>query len=211
MRLWRAVAKVLGAAEPAAAAEPVAAEVKLVVGLGNQGDRYLGTRHNVGFEVVSRLAAEQGSERFRRQFNGRIARLRLGSTHLVLLKPETYMNLSGKSVRPAVGHYRLRHEQLLVVCDDLDLPVGKLRARPRGSDAGHRGLRSVTQELGTNDFPRLRIGIGSAPPGRDAADYVLTRFDPEEREVMDAAIARAAQAVLVWCRDGIEQCMNRFN
>lgn len=208
MWLWRAMASMWRSSESAG---QDAERASLVVGLGNPGLRYANTRHNVGFQVVDHLARAQGDDRFRSRFGGRISRLHLECGPLILLKPETYMNLSGKSVRAAAAYYRIRHEQILVICDDLNLPIGKLRVRARGSDGGHRGLRSLAEELGTTNYPRLRIGIGSAASEGRAVDYVLSRFTPEESELITAAVTRASQLVLLWCSEGIEQCMNQFN
>jgi PTH1 family peptidyl-tRNA hydrolase len=185
--------------------------MKLVVGLGNPGAKYTGTRHNVGYEVVERLAEKFGPVQFRRQFEGRIGGVTIGGERTLLLLPATYMNLSGRSVQPALVFYKLSPEQLLVLCDDLNLPVGKIRIRARGSDGGQKGLRSIAEQLGTIEYPRLRVGIGSPPPGRDAADFVLSRFRAEERSEIDEATQRAADAVELWCHSGIEECMNRFN
>lgn len=185
--------------------------MKLVVGLGNPGAKYTGTRHNVGYEVVERLAERFGPVKFRRQFEGRIGDVTIGGERTLLLMPETYMNLSGRSVQPALAFYKLSPEQLLVLCDDLNLPVGKIRIRTRGSDGGQKGLRSIADQLGTTEYPRLRVGIGSPPPGRDAADFVLSRFRKQERSEIDEAVGQAVDAVAMWCESGIEQCMNRFN
>jgi PTH1 family peptidyl-tRNA hydrolase len=185
--------------------------MKLVVGLGNHGAKYDRTRHNIGYAVIDCLVEMIGPVQFRRQFAGRIATVTKGDQKVLLLKPETYMNLSGKSVQPALAFYRLPTENLLVVCDDLNLPLGKIRIRKGGSDGGQKGLRSLAQLLGTTEYPRLRVGIGAAPPGVDASDYVLRRFTREEQDQIDSAIDQAAQAVVAWCESGIESCMNRFN
>jgi PTH1 family peptidyl-tRNA hydrolase len=185
--------------------------MKLVVGLGNHGPEYVGTRHNVGYETVDRLAETLGPVRFRGQFSGRTATVKAGTEKVLLLKPETFMNRSGQSVQPALAFYGLAAEDLLVICDDLNLPVGKIRVRRSGSDGGQKGLRNIAERLGTTEYARLRIGIGEAPQGQDAADYVLSRFSKSERKEIDEAIDRAVEAVIVWCEAGIDQCMNRFN
>jgi PTH1 family peptidyl-tRNA hydrolase len=185
--------------------------MKLVVGLGNPGRKYQGTRHNIGYEVVDRLAEKFGPADFRRQFNGRLATVEIAREKVLLLKPETYMNLSGECVQPAAAFYRVALPDMLVVCDDLNLPVGKLRIRQRGSDGGQKGLRSIAQQLATTDYARLRLGIGQNPLDRDAAEYVLDRFAAEERPIVAESLATAADAVAVWCELGIETCMNRFN
>jgi len=182
----------------------------MVVGLGNPGPKYHGTRHNVGFELVDRLMAGGGVGTFSRKFEGLIAEVEIDYHRVLLLKPETYMNLSGRSVGQAVRFHKLEPSDLLVVCDDLNLPVGKLRIRPGGSDGGQKGLRDIAAHLGTDQFPRLRIGIGEPAPGQ-AVDYVLSRFRGSERAVMDDALILASQAVAVWTTQGAPAAMNRFN
>lgn len=183
---------------------------KLVVGLGNPGSKYQGTRHNVGYEVVDRLAASGHPARFQRKFDGLLAETEIDYHRVLLLKPETFMNLSGRSVRPCLQFYKLPPTDLLVICDDLALPLGRLRIRRGGSDGGQKGLRDIINQLGTPDFPRLRIGIGDPGP-TDASDYVLTRFKPSEQPVIDDTLILATQAVAVWVTRGIEEAMNRFN
>jgi peptidyl-tRNA hydrolase, PTH1 family len=185
--------------------------MKLVVGLGNPGPNYEGTRHNIGYAVVDYLSAAPGVGRWRRRFESQVAEAVEGSEPVLLMKPETFMNLSGRAVREAADFYKLGPADLLIVCDDIALPVGKLRARARGSHGGQKGLLSVQESLGTQEYSRLRIGVGSPGEHWDAADYVLSRFKSAERKVVEDAIAQAAQAVLVWVREGIDACMNRFN
>jgi PTH1 family peptidyl-tRNA hydrolase len=183
---------------------------KLVVGLGNPGGKYEGTRHNVGFEVVDRLARGGSGATFGRKFDGLVAEAEIDFQRVLLLKPETFMNLSGRSVRQAVQFYKIELADLLVICDDLSLPLGKLRVRGGGSDGGQKGLRDIAAQLGTEDFARLRIGIGDRGP-IDAADFVLQRFRPAERPVIDDALIAATQAVAVWVTKGLDATMNRFN
>jgi PTH1 family peptidyl-tRNA hydrolase len=183
---------------------------KLVVGLGNPGSKYEGTRHNIGFELVDRLAAGGMGARFSSRFDGLLAEIELDFHKVLLLKPMTFMNLSGRSVRQTVAFYKLDLPDILVVCDDLTLPLGKLRLRPGGSDGGQKGLRDIALHLGTEEFPRLRIGIGERGP-IDAADFVLTRFRPVERPIVDDALILASQAVAVWTAQGLPAAMNRFN
>src|SRR5262245_65014118 len=185
--------------------------MKLVVGLGNPGPKYEGTRHNIGYAVVDYLAAAPGTGSWRGRFQSRVAETMEGSEPVLLMKPETFMNLSGRAVREAIDFYKLTAADFLVVCDDIALPVGKLRARAKGSDGGQKGLRNIQEMLGTPEYPRLRIGVGSPGEHWDAADYVLGRFKPGERRAVDEAIAQAAQAVLVWVRKGIDVCMNQIN
>jgi PTH1 family peptidyl-tRNA hydrolase len=184
--------------------------LRAVFGLGNPGERYEGTRHNVGFAVLDKVAADGGVRIARRRFRARVAETGAGADRVLLVKPQTFMNDSGHAVRLAVAWNKLGPEQILVVCDDLDLPVGKIRVRRKGSSGGHKGLRSIADALGTPEFPRLRIGIGR-PAGRDAVEYVLDRFAAAERDEIDAAVDRAVDAVRCWMQDGIEACMNRFN
>lgn len=183
--------------------------MKVVVGLGNPGRQYASTRHNVGFAVVDTLAAGPGGGPFRGRFQGQVAELTDGGESLLLVKPETYMNLSGQAVRQVADFYKLSPADLLVVCDDFALPLGKLRVRAKGTHGGHNGLRSIQDHLGTTEYARLRVGVGG--PKDDAVDHVLGRFRPAERPVIDDAVIKAAQAVLVWAHQGVQACMNRFN
>ena len=184
---------------------------KLVVGLGNPGSKYEATRHNIGFEAVDRLARGGAGATFTRKFEGLLAEVEFDFRRALLLKPETFMNLSGRSVRQALQFYKLDPAaDLLVLCDDLALPLGKLRLRGGGSDGGQKGLRDIAAHLGTTDFARLRIGIGDRGP-IDAADYVLGRFRPAERPIIDDALIAATQAVAVWVTQGLDPAMNRFN
>lgn len=183
---------------------------KLVVGLGNPGSRYEGTRHNVGFGVVDRLAAGGSGARFSRKFDGLLAETEIDFHRVLLHKPETFMNLSGRSVGQVMQFYKLELADLLVICDDLSLPLGKLRIRGGGSDGGQKGLRDITAHLGSENFARLRIGIGDRGP-IDASDFVLSRFRAAELPVMDDASILATQAVAVWVTQGLPATMNRFN
>src|SRR3954471_15107972 len=185
--------------------------MKLVVGLGNPGPKYTGTRHNIGFDVVDYLAAAPGVGRWRSRFEAQVTEAVEGVEQVLLMKPETFMNLSGRAVRAAIDFYKVPVTDLLVVCDDIALPLGKLRARARGSDGGQKGLRSIQEHLGTQDYSRLRIGVGSPGEHLDAADHVLSRFKPGERAAVADAVAQAAQAVVLWVRQGIDVCMNRVN
>jgi len=184
--------------------------LKVIVGLGNPGRQYHGTRHNVGYAVVDLLAESPHAGRFQSRFQAQVAELVEEGLKLLLVKPETYMNLSGRSVRQLLDFYQLPVEDLLVVCDDINLPLGKLRARARGTHGGHNGLRDIQNHLGTTEYARLRLGVG-APPEEGAVDYVLGRFRSSERDVIDEAIRTAAQAVIVWANRGIDACMNEFN
>ncbi|MGD0040656.1 MAG: aminoacyl-tRNA hydrolase [Isosphaeraceae bacterium] len=184
--------------------------MKLVVGLGNPGTKYQGTRHNVGFELIDRLASGGRGANFTRKFDGQMAETEIDFRRVLLLKPETFMNLSGRSVGQAVRFFKLEPHEILAVCDDLSLPVGKIRIRPGGSDGGQKGLRDIAAHLGTDQFPRLSIGIGDQGDP-DAVDYVLSRFRGPERAVIDDSLILASQAVAVWVTQGIDPAMNRFN
>ena len=185
--------------------------MKLVVGLGNPGRKYEGTRHNVGFRVAAELAEKHGRTKPRRAFQGELVEATIDTEKLLLLCPHTLMNLSGGSVLEARDFYKIPHDDLLIVSDDLNLPLGKLRFRKSGSSGGQRGLQDIIRRLGTDEIPRLRIGIGSPPAGRDAADFVLGRFGKEEKPEIDVAIGCAADAAEIWVREGIAVAMNRYN
>lgn len=181
-----------------------------IVGLGNPGRRYRGTRHNVGGDVVDRVAAKLGVRLADDGF-ARTARAHFGRAAVLLAVPETYMNVSGQAVADLSRRRRVRPENLLIVYDDLDLPLGRLRLRPGNGAGGHNGIRSIIEELGTKGFPRLRVGIGRPPAGVAPETFVLERFTPEERTVIDEAVERAANAALVVVSDGLEAAMNRVN
>lgn len=184
--------------------------MKWVVGLGNPGSKYEGTRHNVGFEIVDRLLTGSPGASFQRKFDGLLAEVLIDYHRVLLLKPQTFMNLSGRSAAQVFRFYKLDLADLLVICDDLNLPVGKIRIRGGGSDGGQKGLRDLTAQLGTDAYARLRIGIGDRAE-TDASDFVLSRFRPTERAVMDDALILASQAVAVWAAQGLPAAMNRFN
>lgn len=184
--------------------------MKLIVGLGNPGRSYADTRHNVGFRVVDELARRWGLALTQRKFNGVTVDGRRGEQRVLLLKPTTYMNLSGRSIGEAVAFYKIAPEGLLVVADDLALPLGRLRIRGKGSAGGHKGLASTISALGTEEFARLRVGIGSAERG-NAVNYVLGPFTPAEDEIIGPSILRAADAVECWLENGVDAAMNQFN
>ncbi len=182
----------------------------LVAGLGNPGEEYARTRHNAGFLVADELARRHGGS-FRPKFSGKVSEIVVADRRLALLKPETYMNESGRSVGAAVRFYRVAPAFLLVVHDDVDLEEGRLQARLGGGLAGHNGLRSIAEALGTRDFMRLRIGVGRPGRGdpRSLADYVLSEFSPETD--VDALVSRAADAVETIAAEGLEAAQRRFN
>lgn len=185
--------------------------MKLVVGLGNPGRRYADTRHNVGFRVIEELAQRYGAGGARRRFHGELTEVTREGTRILLLRPQTYMNRCGLSVLEARDYFRIDNADLLVVCDDFNLPLAKLRVRAKGSSGGQKGLEDIIRCLGTEHFPRLRIGIGPPPAGCDVAEYVLSRFGSDEVSAVQAAIARAADAAAMWAVEGIESCMNHYN
>ncbi len=187
--------------------------MKLVVGLGNPGPRYRDTLHNVGFMVVDEVAARHGAAFESAPAEALTARIRqgLGSTPVLLAKPLTFMNLSGRAVGELVRFYKIPLDDLFVVVDEVALPAGRLRVRARGSAGGHNGLASIIGLLGTDAFPRLRVGVGRGDPRRDLADHVLARVDPAMRGVLNDTVQRAADAVASFCIDGIEKTMSVFN
>jgi peptidyl-tRNA hydrolase, PTH1 family len=185
--------------------------MKLIVGLGNPGRKYENTRHNLGFACVGAIARSVGAGPGTGKFDAELQDVVWGVERLLLVRPLTFMNLSGQSVRRFVDFYRLPLSQLLVICDDLSLPVGTIRLRATGSSGGQKGLQNICDVLGSIDVPRLRLGIGAAPPEWDAADYVLARVPAHEREMLDQAVQAGCEAALVWAGQGISAAMNRFN
>lgn len=183
----------------------------LVAGLGNPGRQYQANRHNIGFMVLDSLAERLGVNFGRMESKALIAKADHVGNHLVLAKPQTYMNLSGQAVSSLMRFYKIPLEKLIVVYDDVDLPFGVLRLRPAGGSAGHRGMNSIIEQLGTQDFPRLRVGI-DRPPGRmDAADYVLQDFSRAEAEELPVIRQQALEAVLTFITLGIAAAMNTYN
>ncbi len=184
--------------------------MRVVVGLGNPGSKYLGTRHNVGYAVIDALADSPSASKFQSRFQAQVAELMEGDQKVLLVKPETFMNLSGRCVRQIVDFYQLPVAELLVVCDDVNLPLGRLRARAKGTHGGHNGLRDIQNHLSTTEYARLRIGVDAAGQ-EDLSGHVLGRFRPSERPVIEDALALAVQASSVWIQQGIDVCMNRYN
>jgi PTH1 family peptidyl-tRNA hydrolase len=185
--------------------------VKLIAGLGNPGAKYRDTRHNVGFEVVDVLARRHGADFESAPGEAVFARIRSLADGVLLVKPLTSMNLSGHALAELIRYYRVALPDVLVIVDEVQLPLGRLRARARGSPGGHNGLKSVAGQLGTDEYARLRIGVGRGDDRRDLADHVLARFEAEERETIATAIQRAADAAEVFATDGIDKMMNTFN
>lgn len=187
--------------------------MKLIVGLGNPGKKYERTRHNVGFEVLSALASNYASagDTGKDKFDGHSVEASIGDQRVMLLWPLTLMNRSGQSVAAAMKFYQTPLAELLVICDDFNLSLGALRFRRQGTAGGQRGLQDIIQRLGSDEFSRLRIGIGPVPTSWDAVDFVLGRFARDERPQVDEAIARAAEGVKCWVELGIGASMNQFN
>jgi peptidyl-tRNA hydrolase, PTH1 family len=185
--------------------------MKLVVGLGNPGRKYEGTRHNIGFEVIGELAKRFSRGAAKSGFQGEVADAELRGVRVLLLCPQTFMNRSGVSVAQARDFYKLANDDLLIVCDDFNLPLAKLRFRAQGSSGGQKGLEDIIRALGGDAFPRLRVGVGGPPAGWDPINFVLGKFTKQERLEIDIAIVRAADAVADWATSGIETVMNRYN
>jgi len=186
--------------------------MKAVFGLGNPGDRYANTRHNVGFLVVDALAAMVGVKLTKKKFSARTGEIHIGGERVFVAKPQTYMNISGQSVAQAAGFFRLDVQDIIVVYDDMDLDFGKLRIRPEGGAGGHRGVKSIIDRLGSSDFNRVRIGIGR--PGESdhtAVGHVLGSFSKDEREELDEIINRAVDALRTAITSGINVAMNQYN
>jgi PTH1 family peptidyl-tRNA hydrolase len=198
--------------------------MRLVVGLGNPGNEFVATRHNIGWEALDELAARLGWIGKKEEF-GRLAKKKFdglildgtvsihsgGSEKVLLLKPTTYMNDSGRSVQAAMAFYQVSPAEMIVVLDDLALPSGKIRIRSAGSPGGHNGLKDLERAIGTDQYPRLRIGIDPAPPRVPGRDYVLGRFSEEQRRAVGPALERSAAAILTWIEKGIETAMNVYN
>jgi peptidyl-tRNA hydrolase, PTH1 family len=186
---------------------------RLVVGLGNPGDGYAATRHNVGFQVASRLAKRARAEFAVKAADSRIAEGSIDGVRVAIARPQTFMNDSGRAVRKLLDRYRIAPSSLLVVFDEIDLPLGRIRLREKGGPGTHNGMRSIVSAIG-EDFPRLRVGVAPEDPTTEIADlaeYVLTPFDPNERQIAETSITRAAEAAEIALRDGIQPAMAKFN
>lgn len=183
--------------------------MKVIVGLGNPGRKYSDTRHNIGFRVLEEIARRYSIEKEESRFDAIIGHIRIGGEKVLLVKPLTYMNLSGKAVQPLMRWFKLNLGDLIVIYDDMDLPSGTLRLRPQGGSGGHKGMASIIDRLGSQEFARIRIGIGR--PDDEAIDWVLGKFSPTEQKLMEEAISQAASAVECWVKQGIDQAMNEYN
>lgn len=184
----------------------------IIVGLGNPEQKYAGTRHNIGFSAVTILADANGISVDTKKHKALIGKGILAGQKVLLAKPLTYMNLSGESIKELVDYYKIDPaEELIVLYDDINLPVGKIRIRPKGSAGGHNGIKNIIAHLGGQEFPRVRIGVGEKPKGWDLVDYVLGRFPAEEEPVIRKALEQAAEACEVIMQEGVDAAMNRFN
>ena len=184
----------------------------LIAGLGNPGEQYENTRHNVGFRVIDELADRGDFPVQRLKFRALTNTAVIGGQGVLVMKPVTYMNLSGEAVGEAARFYKLPPDHVLVISDDVDLPLGRLRIRKGGSAGGHNGLKSIIQHLGTDQFPRLKVGVGGKPhPDYDMADWVLGKLQGEDKKIMNAAVRRAAQAVECLLSQGLDKAMNQYN
>ena len=186
--------------------------MKLIVGLGNPGLTYSGSRHNVGFEVVRELAkTEKIALRKEKGIRALLGKGKIGNSHLVLALPLTFMNLSGEAAKLIIKRYKIALTDLLVVCDDLDLEFGRIKICPEGSSAGHRGIQSISDLLGSTEFNRLRIGIGRPKENSSASDFVLSHFNRKEKKDLPDIIDKSAQCLVSWVEEGIDKTMNIFN
>ena len=185
--------------------------MRLIIGLGNPGAKYHNTRHNLGFACVDQIAKRWGISPGERRAKAVVSRGQRAGQELVLAKPRTFMNGSGEGVSYLLDRFAVNLEDVLVIYDDMQLPLGRLRIRPSGSDGGHKGVRSIINSLRTEDFPRVRLGIGYPPDREDPVDYVLGRFSKEDSIVVDRAVETVIDVAECWLEEGIDETMNRFN
>ena len=187
-------------------------EVYLIIGLGNPGEKYAHTRHNAGFEVLNRLEERYGVKlRKKLLLQGATAEIADGEKKIVLCEPLTFMNRSGECVKRLKSRFRAPDERMLVIYDDIDLPPGKVRVRKNGGPGTHNGMRSIAEELGGTDFPRIRVGTGDRPAGQELADWVLGHCTADEKPLMEAAFDHAAETAVIWVQEGIEKAMQKGN
>jgi peptidyl-tRNA hydrolase, PTH1 family len=184
----------------------------IIVGLGNPGREYQNTRHNIGFQVIDAIAEKNNISVKEKKYKALIGKGVVAGQKVLLVKPQTYMNLSGESVREVIDYYKIdEKEELIVISDDISLDVGQIRIRKKGSAGGHNGLKNIILHLGHDQFERIKMGVGEKPQGYDLADYVLGHFTQMEQETLQDSIARASQAVETIMTDGVDQAMNRYN
>lgn len=185
--------------------------MKLIFGLGNPGGKYAATRHNIGFDTVTALADKHRIALREKEHKGLCGKGHIGGERVILIQPQTFMNLSGECVREFMSFYKVTEEDVIVIYDDIDLAPGKLRIRAKGSAGGHNGMKSIIAQMGTQIFDRVRVGVGAKPDGWDLADYVLSRFSKEEEPLIREGISQAVEAVETILGQGVEAAMNRFN
>lgn len=183
----------------------------IIAGLGNPTKEYDKTRHNVGFSVIDALADQYNIDVSERKHKALCGRGAIEGQKVVLMKPQTFMNLSGESIRAAVDFYKVDPEDIIIIYDDISLEPGQLRIRLKGSAGGHNGIKNIIAHLGTQEFPRIKVGVGAKPPRMDLADYVLSRFSQGEQRLMDDVFKEAADAAVMMMTDGAERAMNHFN
>lgn len=183
----------------------------LIAGLGNPTKEYDRTRHNVGFAVIDTLADKYRIDVSEKKHKALCGKGVIEGRKVLLVKPQTFMNLSGESIRAAVDYYKIEPEDIIVIYDDISLDPGQLRIRLKGSAGGHNGIKNIIAHLGTQEFPRIKVGVGAKPPRMDLADYVLSRFSPDEQKLMDEAFKEAAEAAVSMMTDGAERAMNHYN
>ena len=183
----------------------------IIAGLGNPSKEYEKTRHNAGFDTIDLLAEKLGIDLTEKKHRAYCGKGMIGTEKVLLLKPQTFMNNSGESLRDAADFYKVEPEQILVIYDDISLEPGQLRIRMKGSAGGHNGIKSIIAHLKTQDFPRIKIGVGATPERMDLADYVLSRFSPAEREKMEESFREGAEAVITFLKDGKDAAMNQYN
>lgn len=186
-------------------------ELFIIAGLGNPGNKYNGTKHNVGFEALDILSREYSIDISKLKHKALLGEGKIGGKRVVLVKPQTFMNLSGESLREIVSWYKADINKVIIIYDDIDLDLGKIRVRPKGSSGSHNGMKSLIYHLQNDNFPRVRIGIGKPKPGWDLANYVLSRFDKDEQEIIGEATQKSANAAVEIIKNGVESAMNKFN
>ena len=216
MCVWELIRRLRGRKTAADAENTTENEVTngrmvLIIGLGNPGAKYAGTRHNIGFSAVTALADACGIDIKTKECKGLTGTGTIEGVKVKLVQPQTFMNLSGECVRALMDFYKVSAEDILVICDEVSLPTGKLRIRAKGSAGGHNGMKNIIAHIGTSDFARLRIGVGEKPEGWDLADHVLAHFPKEEEEAVRDALKKTVAAVRCFLSDGIAETMNRYN
>lgn len=184
-------------------------ETRIIAGLGNPGEEYAHTRHNAGFDTMDLLAEHWQVRSWKRTLKGAVAEVNLGDLRVVLVKPMTYMNLSGDCLQAVLSWYHATPDKLAVIYDDIDLPLGKLRIRKNGGPGTHNGMRSIVSALNSQDFPRIRVGTGGKPEGWDLADWVLSHYSTEDKKIMDEAFRKAADTAVIWAEKGIDEAMRQ--